>query len=90
VRIWDTATGHTRTTLTGHTGPVTAVAFSPDGTHLATTSHDQTARIWDTATGAPRAALRVDAPLTGCAWHPHEPVIALAGNAGVYLLTYRS
>ncbi len=27
------------------------VAFSPDGTLLATTSHDKTARLWDTATG---------------------------------------
>ena len=52
-RIWDTATGTTRTTLTGHTGPVNGVAFSPDGTLLATAAGDGTARIWDTATGTP-------------------------------------
>ncbi|SDP44463.1 CHAT domain-containing protein, partial [Arthrobacter sp. ok909] len=32
-------------------GYVYAVAFSPDGTRLATGSEDRTARIWDTSTG---------------------------------------
>jgi len=42
---------------TGHTGWVRGVAFSPDGTLLATTSTDGTARLWDPATGALRATL---------------------------------
>ncbi|WP_217240966.1 WD40 repeat domain-containing protein [Streptomyces sp. AC555_RSS877] len=33
-------------TLTGHTGPVAAVAFSPDGAWLATTGTDSSVRIW--------------------------------------------
>ena len=42
---------HLARTLTGHTGHVNGVAFSPDGRLLATTSSDHTARLWDPATG---------------------------------------
>jgi WD40 repeat protein len=56
-RLWDSATGRPRATLTSHTDAVTSVAFSPDGRTLATGSGDGTARLWDTATGRPRAIL---------------------------------
>ena len=52
VRIWDPATGQQRATLTGHAGPVTAVAIAPDGTWLASAGDDGSVRIWDPATGA--------------------------------------
>ncbi len=37
--------------LTGHADWVTGGAFSPDGTHILTTSDDRTAQIWDATTG---------------------------------------
>jgi WD40 repeat protein len=38
-------------------GPVVACAVGPDGTWLATTSRDHTARIWDVTTGTLRHTL---------------------------------
>ena len=53
-RIWDPATGIQKATLTGHHGPVTAVAIAPDGTWLATGDVEGTARIWDAASAGVR------------------------------------
>ncbi len=39
--------------LTGHTGTVWPVAYSPDGTHLLTGGADASVRVWDAATGQP-------------------------------------
>lgn len=46
--------------LEGHDDWVWSVAFSPDGTQLATGSEDDTARLWDLATGREIARLDVD------------------------------
>ena len=51
MRLWDPATGQTTSTLTGHTGWVHAVAWSPDGTRLATASDNGEVRLWDPTTG---------------------------------------
>ena len=46
------------TTLKGHTDSVNAVAFSPDGTLLATGGSDDLVIIWDVATGKNQTTLK--------------------------------
>jgi WD40 repeat protein len=45
------AVPHFQAVMRGHMGPVYRVVCSPNGTHIATASGDQTARVWETATG---------------------------------------
>lgn len=47
VHLYHLATGELVAILTGHTAPITAVAFSPDGTQVAASSTDGTILIWD-------------------------------------------
>jgi WD40 repeat protein/tRNA A-37 threonylcarbamoyl transferase component Bud32 len=73
-------------TLYGHVGRVAAVAFSPDGTRLASAGGDGMLRVWEVATGAElfarrgRAA-RPDAPagLSAVAYSPDGRRLATTG-----------
>ncbi len=51
VQLVDPETGAAVHSSLAHRWHVTALAFSPDGTRLASGSHDHTLKIWDTATG---------------------------------------
>ena len=55
-RLYDCATGAERQ-LAGHRDFVSGLAFSPDGSTLATGSMDGTIRLWNTATGESTASL---------------------------------
>jgi WD40 repeat protein len=46
VCLWDTASGVQLLRLSGHRGSVWGVAFSPDGSRLASGSSDATVRVW--------------------------------------------
>jgi WD40 repeat protein len=82
--VWDAQTGKVLLTLKGHNSTVAAVAFSPDGRRLATTSDDLVAKIWDAETGAELFALPGGG---GLAFSPDGNRLAIGasdGNVTVY------
>ncbi len=46
-RLWDMYAAKEVATLDGHRGPITGLAFAPDGRRLATVSGDTTGLLWD-------------------------------------------
>jgi WD40 repeat protein len=55
ISLWAVGTtsgrGDLRLRMTGHTGRISALAFSPDGATLASASYDQTLQLWNVQTG---------------------------------------
>jgi WD40 repeat protein len=68
-----------------HHGPVQAVAFSPNGTHLATASWDGTAGVWEAATGRQIFTMtpgQVNNRVSAVAFSPTGKLIATADFPG--------
>ncbi len=51
MRLWEAWTGKALGTFAGHTNAVQSVAWSPDGTRLASGSYDHAVRLWEAGTG---------------------------------------
>jgi WD40 repeat protein/tRNA A-37 threonylcarbamoyl transferase component Bud32 len=64
--------------LQGHTGGVTALAFSPDGKQVATASLDRTVKLWDAATGKELRSLRHEESVWHLAFSPDGARLASA------------
>jgi WD40 repeat protein/tRNA A-37 threonylcarbamoyl transferase component Bud32 len=78
--VWDSVTGQIVLGLSGHSRPVTAIAFSPDGKRLVTASRDGTARVWDALTGAEKLAFRGHAgAVTSAAFSPDGTRVVSTG-----------
>jgi WD40 repeat protein len=52
ITLWDVDGGAVRASVAAHTRPVNRVAFTADGSRLATASSDQTVKLWDVGAGA--------------------------------------
>jgi WD40 repeat protein/serine/threonine protein kinase len=68
-----------RLTLRGHAGGVMSVAWSPDGTRLASGSNDGTVKVWEAATGKDTLTFRGHTNGVNCvAWSPDGRRLASA------------
>ncbi|KAM7208758.1 WD40-repeat-containing domain protein [Naviculisporaceae sp. PSN 640] len=79
IHIWSVQTGQLLDRLTGHEGPVTSLAFAPNGGLLVSGSWDRTARIWSifsrTQTSEP---LQLQSDVLDIAFRPDSLQIAIS------------
>ncbi|WP_437299721.1 pentapeptide repeat-containing protein [Sorangium sp. So ce426] len=73
--------------VSGHTSDILAIAWAPDGKHLASAGGDNTVLLWDTDTGNELARLVGHSnSVTAVAWHPDGKRLASAGGDNTVLL----
>jgi WD40 repeat protein len=77
VKLCDVATGKLIRTFEGHRGPVSSVAFTPDGRTVVSTSFENGMRIWEVATA--RQTRFIDHRGDGVAVSPDGKQLAAAG-----------
>jgi WD40 repeat protein len=89
VRLWAAGSGAALQTLEGHSGPINAVAFSPDGKLLASASYNDndTVRLWDAGSGAALQTLEGNSnSAKAMAFSPDGKLLASASYDGTVRL----
>jgi WD40 repeat protein/serine/threonine protein kinase/tetratricopeptide (TPR) repeat protein len=79
--LWQLGRRHHRFTLRGHSNIVHPLAFSPDGSTLATGDHDGIVKLWDLTNGKEQASFQADTGrLWGIAFSGDGKTLATAGD----------
>ena len=80
LEIFDLDSGQ-RVRCEGHTGIISGIAFSPDGSRLASAATDGSMRIWDPETGQQLLVRRLASPYcTAVSWSPDGKQLAAGGG----------
>ena len=84
IRIWELSTGHAlKSILTGHTGPINAIALTPDGDRIVSVSDDASLRTFDSETGEPcKLPLRTLERTFGVSVSHDGALVACSGAGG--------
>ncbi|MHC4960088.1 MAG: WD40 repeat domain-containing protein [Planctomycetota bacterium] len=80
VKIWVTATGQEKTTLRAHTTKVNGIAFSADGSMMATCDEDGRCIVWRLDGRGQPLVLDGGAPLQAVAFSPRGGAVAAGGK----------
>jgi WD40 repeat protein len=85
ISLWDVATGRELPTLRGHSAAVTSVAFSPDGSILASGGRDGAVKLWNLASGSELRTLGGSGQITSTAFSPDGRIVASASDKTIKL-----
>jgi WD40 repeat protein/tRNA A-37 threonylcarbamoyl transferase component Bud32 len=77
IKLWNPATGEELTTLRGSDG---CIAFSPDGTTLATEAGMKEIKLWDVKTGQQHGRMDTASYLYSLAFSPNGTMLASSGG----------
>jgi WD40 repeat protein len=91
--LWNTSNLVLR--LKGHTGSVSSLAFSPDGTRLASGGYDSTVKIWEIHTGQELATFKAEeggdlSIVTSLAFTPDGGKLVIGSMSGDIRIWYAS
>jgi WD40 repeat protein len=86
LRVLEAATLEDVLVLDAQLTVVTAVAFSPDGQHLASSGLDKIVRVWDMRDQKERPLPGHEAGVNSVAYHPNGNSLATAGEDGLVIL----
>ena len=78
IEIRDGVTGASVLSFQGHDGDVNDVAFSSDGSRLATTGDDGTLKVWDPSTGQLVSSMSGDVAASGPSFSADDSLVAAA------------